>query len=678
MSFVCSEIENMSISINYYEFIKQMYENVTKYIKKYREETSEYYKKLLKIQEKYDSRLKGIEQLKKINNIKTKHILSLSSNICSVINTQITNLQIFLKEVDEVIKSFDKTLKEKNKMSSGYLNEYDEYKNNLQKKYKDTEKAKNIFFEDAFNTENLIYNFNAQKGSVKKEADTQMITKSQVDSSIKIAKKHENEYNNSFNSTKNFEDKFFELTDNSIDNMKRISCEIMTKMKDNIVKFLLFLKNCFKLPLSEIDIFLPELVSLDENKKIEEIINSTYKKDNNLIRVQLEKYDIKIVQNVKDENANEDDATYIIEDEEIIYTVKTMENNFNLINKGTIEEINSPEKLRCRYLTYKLLSFSPKIIDIIKQLENNKKVNKSKDKEDNYSITDDEVKELFNLLQKVENRMIFLKKFNNFRRYGKLEIPKREFHIICDIFNDIAKYIKGDKILDGQLAIIILSETYYKMENGNKIYILNYVKDNKIFKEKDFWYDFLNKSILKEVQRNFQNDLKNNKEDIRSENKNLEKLVFAQILPIIKTMTEFELDGKIFNEILEDIVSYYKIDNNSRKIIFDMVNFKGTEKQKEIKDKCEKFLELSCVMEDENEYKESVFETINTINNLKLKKQNAEKNEEESKEKEEDNNNKIIKEIKSDEFDEINKQMIKDDVEDDEEEEEIEKQNNNK
>ena len=146
MSFVCSEIENMSISINYYEFIKQMYENVTKYIKKYREETSEYYKKLLKIQEKYDSRLKGIEQLKKINNIKTKHILSLSSNICSVINTQITNLQIFLKEVDEVIKSFDKTLKEKNKMSSGYLNEYDEYKNNLQKKYKDTEKAKNIFF----------------------------------------------------------------------------------------------------------------------------------------------------------------------------------------------------------------------------------------------------------------------------------------------------------------------------------------------------------------------------------------------------------------------------------------------------------------------------------------------------------------------------------------------------
>ena len=232
--------------------------------------------------------------------------------------------------------------------------------------------------------------------------------------------------------------------------------------------------------------------------------------------------------------------------------------------------------------------------------------------------------------------------------------------------------------MDGQLAIIILSETYYKMENGNKIYILNYVKDNKIFKEKDFWYDFLNKSILKEVQRNFQNDLKNNKEDIRSENKNLEKLVFAQILPIIKTMTEFELDGKIFNEILEDIVSYYKIDNNSRKIIFDMVNFKGTEKQKEIKDKCEKFLELSCVMEDENEYKESVFETINTINNLKLKKQNAEKNEEGSKEKEDDNNNKIIKEVKSDEFDEINKQMIKDDVEDDEEEEEIEKQNNNK
>ena len=49
MNFVCSEIENMSISINYYEFIKQMYENLTRYIKAYKSETNDYYKKISKL-----------------------------------------------------------------------------------------------------------------------------------------------------------------------------------------------------------------------------------------------------------------------------------------------------------------------------------------------------------------------------------------------------------------------------------------------------------------------------------------------------------------------------------------------------------------------------------------------------------------------------------------------------
>ena len=113
MSFVCSEVENMSISTNYYEFIKQMYSNVTKYIKKYKEDTGEYFKKLVKIQEKYKQKLNGVEELKKINNINTSHIISLSNNLFDVINVQVNNLKIFLVEVEDIIKSFEKTLKEK-------------------------------------------------------------------------------------------------------------------------------------------------------------------------------------------------------------------------------------------------------------------------------------------------------------------------------------------------------------------------------------------------------------------------------------------------------------------------------------------------------------------------------------------------------------------------------------
>ena len=214
MSFTCSEVENMSISTNYYEFIKQMYEYVTKYIKLYKVETAEYYKKILKIQEKYEPRLKGTEELKKINNIETNHIISLSGNLFAVINVQTKYLNIFLREVEEIVKSFDKTLKEKNTMSSKYLTDYIDCKNNLQKKYKDIEKAKNIFYDDAQNIEDLIHKFYRPKIPNAKDPENMNVTKSQIDSSIKVAKKHETEYSNLVKSAKNYEDKFFELTEN--------------------------------------------------------------------------------------------------------------------------------------------------------------------------------------------------------------------------------------------------------------------------------------------------------------------------------------------------------------------------------------------------------------------------------------------------------------------------------
>ena len=688
MNFTCSEVENMSISTNYYEFIKQIYENLVKYIKHYLTETIEYYKKLSKYQEKYSPKLKGIELLKKIKNIDTSHILSICNKINSVIDLQITSLQVFTREADEIIKSFDKTLKEKNMMSSKYLNDYEECKNTLIKKYKDVDKAKNLFLDNIIKTEDLLFNFFIPKKQDRKNSDSQIITKSQIDNNIKITKKHETEYINLVKSAKSYEDKFFDLTDSSIDNIKRISCEIMTKMKDNIVNFLFTLQNCFKLPLGEIETFLPELIKLDENKKLEDIIIKTYKKDNKLIRIQIEKYEPSVIGKYNEKYVNgEENLGFIIEDDEIIKTIKTMESNFNLFEKGSISKINTPEKIRCKFFTCKLLSFAPKIVEYIKNLLQNNEINNINipdDKNGDYSLNDDEIKELYSLLGNIENKMVFLKQINNFRKYGYLEFPKKNFEILCNIFNLISSSIIKDKYFEEQSAILILCETYYTMENDKKVYILDVIKKNKIFHEKEFWNDFINKSILKEVQRNLQNYIKEHKGDVSSNNQNYDKLVFAQILPIIKTMMEFELDNKTINELLGDLIAYYKLDKNSKKTLYDMVNFKGTKKQTEIKEKCERFLEISCIMEDEEEYKESVYETVKTINELKLQQQNKEENKiekeekeekekkeenEEKKEKEEDFNELMIKNVNTDEFDKINQEMIKDDIEEENEEE---------
>ena len=598
MNSISSDNETINIPDNYFEFSKQIYEYLSKYLKSYKTETSEYLKKLIKIQEKYISKLKGIEELKKIKNIDSDNITFLSTKIYNAIKVQVSELQLFLKGTDDIIKSFEKTIKDKSLISVS-LNEYDDTYNSLQKKYKEVEKAKNIFFEHASKTEDLIYKFYNQPNINPNNKDfiiINSVTKSQIDNSIKNTKKYENEYSNLIKSAKYIEDKLIESIDNHNNNMIKNTCELLTNMKDNIINFLLMLENSFKVPLGEIDTYLPELLNLNEYKKIEEIINSSYKKTEAFKRMDVEKYNIKIIPDNNDKNLNDEDFIYIIEDKEILNTVKMMEENFDLIVKNSISEINSPEKLRCRLLIYKLLSFTKKVKKLIKDLENQEKgieINDNINIEitEDYSITKEETDELFKLLEKGDNRMIFLRKFNNFRRFGTLEIPPREFHIICDIMNMIIKYVKGDKNLEAQISVVILSETYYKIENQEKIYILNYVKHNQIFHEKDFWFDFINKSILKEVQRNLKNDLiKNSDKDIENaKRKKFENLIFAQILPIIKTMTEFGLEETIICDILESLVMYYQLTETSKNMLLAMVNVNLINNEKgannDIKDK---------------------------------------------------------------------------------------------
>ena len=615
MNSISSDNETINIPDNYFEYSKQIYEYLSKYLKSYKTETSEYLKKLIKIQEKYISKLKGIEELKKIKNIDSDNITFLSTKIYNAIKVQVSELQLFLKGTDDIIKSFEKTIKDKSLISVS-LNEYDDTYNSLQKKYKEVEKAKNIFFEHASKTEDLIYKFYNQPNINPNNKDfiiINSVTKSQIDNSIKNTKKYENEYSNLIKSAKYIEDKLIESIDNHNNNMIKNTCELLTNMKDNIINFLLMLENSFKVPLGEIDTYLPELLNLNEYKKIEEIINSSYKKTEAFKRMDVEKYNIKIIPDNNDKNLNDEDFIYIIEDKEILNTVKMMEENFDLIVKNSISEINSPEKLRCRLLIYKLLSFSKKVKKLIKDLENQEKgieINDNINIEitEDYSITKEEIDELFKLLEKGDNRMIFLRKFNNFRRFGTLEIPPREFHIICDIMNMIIKYVKGDKNLEAQISVVILSETYYKIENQEKIYILNYIKHNQIFHEKDFWFDFINKSILKEVQRNLKNDLiKNSDKDIENaKRKKFENLIFAQILPIIKTMTEFGLEETIICDILESLVMYYQLTETSKNMLLAMVNEKLINNEKgannDIKDK-EKKAEIKENNQNKNNLK---------------------------------------------------------------------------
>ena len=699
MSSACSEVENMTISSNYFEFLKQMFEDLVKYIKGYKNATNEYTKKIQQLHEKYSPRLTSLkEEIKKLNYIKTKHVLSFTSKIPKIISQQIANFQFFVSGIDKNVKSLEKTIKEKNSTASKYQNEYDETKNNLLKRYKEIEKNKNNFLSGASQAEDIIYKHYSNPNEKNIEE--------QMENNMKNTKKIENEYLNSLKNVKTYEDNFLLNAHNSNDNIKRLSCELSTKMKDSIVDFLLLLKNCFKLPLSEIDTYLPELIKLDENKKIEDIINSTYKKGQNFIPMSAEKYDMKLITE-KMKNSEDDDKNIIVDENEILETFKKMTTSFQLINKDILEQQNNDEKLLCKDLTLKLLSFSPKIFG-----RNNQKLD---------PITENETENLLKLLEVHGNRVIFLNVVTNFRKYGEFLLPNKEYDILSELFNKILNCVKRDKDFYSAKNVIILSQTYYILNNINKIYLQNKIVNNSLFKEQIFWEELINDSLGKEIQKSVntfsKNDAVLDEKRKKIEMEKYEKIIFAQLLPFINNMIEFNVSNSTIDNVLKPLIAFYKLKQESINVINSIIESKGIQnymKKNKKKEEYEKKNVLSCIKEEEEDNITELNENIKKISshifpladeneevNVKMikriesedddeeindnkeeEKTNKEEakdeneninkvDEEKNKENNENNENKENKEIKEnkDENDEINQQMIKD-INDEEEDEE--------
>ena len=227
--------------------------------------------------------------------------------------------------------------------------------------------------------------------------------------------------------------------------------------------------------------------------------------------------------------------------------------------------------------------------------------------------------------------------------------------------------------------IIILSVTYYKLENQNKIYIQKILKRNQLFKEKEIWEYYVNSSILNEVQKHLNKDIK--EFDIKDSQKALEKgkynkIIFSQLMTSVNNMNLFEVSENNIKSIIQTSITYYKIDEESSKILLESISNKNN-------------LELTVIEEDDEDIasgdnKITIKTEGNNINE-NHKKEVLETEEEdingkftgnvnETIDDDQDINSRMIKEITSEE---INDEMIKD-IDEEEEQEDIDEKENNK
>lgn len=169
----------------------------------------------------------------------------------------------------------------------------------------------------------------------------------------------------------------------------------------------------------------------------------------------------------------------------------------------------------------------------------------------------------------VQNQILFLQYLNNYRATGNLNLKELTINIFCEIFLHILMSSKDFKSI--QLCII-LSQTYYYEKDkpadnegeGNKIFMINYMKKWQIFKNKVFWKNYLDGLIDDEIKKI------NEKKEKKISTKQMTTSVYSSIFTLTKNMVDFGLDMDFIINLTNEAFLKYNISDNLKK---DIINY---------------------------------------------------------------------------------------------------------
>lgn len=575
------ENQNMNISLELFEIIKQHAEEYCNYIRKYKECTSAYFDKISKIS----------YNIKKDNNILNKNlnissIFSILNKIPDLVKLQIDGIKNFIDSLDLTITPLENVLK--NEMNS--LEEPKKLFEENKKKYqKNMGKYKKLMDTFSF-TEKKIVKYYLSKKKQKDYTDE----KNNMIVSLMDNKILEKEFIESTNG-KNFHYLFQEDSLKNIDMIKAHIKTILENLNSCILFFLCVFNNCYSPCVNFIQKETDKINSKPMNTA--NIINEnmfikTYKleelpSDKYIIKIFNKKLIDKLSYSIDLSSQNiqkESNFTYIlnfflkdndeINEEEILTTLNKIDllgiakkffHNFKMINKKNYDIKSEEEKIKSKNLSDKLL--------LMKKYKKSKKIDKI--------ITKEEKKFLFELVKKKENADIFLTRLNKIRSFGNFEYSKKIIEDIQKIFLIILDILDTQDSFLFQFCLI-LSQTFYYVENEKKIYLYKNIKHHKTFHLEEMWRNMI-ENVINEKKENF-NELEYKIESIYNEEKKMKKIVeivFAQIIAIVHNMIDFDYDLNNTEKIITEYMDKYNFTETHKLIIMEMIE----NKKKELKTK---------------------------------------------------------------------------------------------
>ena len=259
----------------------------------------------------------------------------------------------------------------------------------------------------------------------------------------------------------------------------------------------------------------------------------------------------------------------------------------------------------------------------------------------------------------------FIKTLSYLRSKGRYSINDETYIIFSLLFFLLLKQNKNnDYILKN---LLMLSQTFYKIEGGDKIYISESLKNKDLFKSKEIWHRCINYS-LKLANKDF---IANKNEYINKINKD----AYSTVITYLCDLKFFTNDETVYNEVYEFYKKIYNLkEEDINTIVENSIKSRMKKKDKENetqKEENETKKEEKGIKTEENETKKDEDETKKEENEI-IKEEKEEKEEKEDKNeiKKEEN------EIKREEKDYKNEIEIKEKKEEKDDKDEIKNEEN--
>lgn len=594
-SIKCSEFDNIKISSEFFNSLKIFSEELIKYLRSFKQISIEYM-----------TNLQLLDNNNEFNpDSKINELYNIENKIKEVINQNIDLMNCSMDAMETYINDFENILKVKEELINIIIDNATDLKNNLKSSYSEVNKTGNTFINSISKTENIIDNYYKNKEKIKfhenglgdkLNIEEYNLLKEQVkikindmNNSIKLTKKYEEFHKGALDASDKLYEQFIKICEEYKNKIKKEVCEISNKIKDLIFYFMVSFKSIYNQPLNLIETYINELNNLDLSIYMNKSIDAKLLYDNKLKKIEPIKYNIKAVDDFcEKKNIEENDIKgikilddenlqklYYISDDALMFTIKTLFNNFTLIEKRNFDIIKEENKNKTqRYIMKIIQNMNSYPLNIINNNRND--------------LSQKEINELINLLESHDNRVIFLQKLSDFRVKGKYILSDKDFIILSQLFNIICDNIKKYSDYHCAELIIILSQTYYTIDkkSKNKIYIQSSFKKNILFTQKDFWEKYLSYSINKEIIKLLKIESITNEIEKNSKYK-YSNVAYTQIMTLIDIMFEFDIDLNSIKEILEPKINEYILDNEFKTSIDEVIlnreenRIKSLEKEKE-------------------------------------------------------------------------------------------------